>query len=548
MHHRRPSKPFPPFLLLFMASLLLSLLLFLFLLPPSQTGGAAPSSSPAIRNACRATRFPSSCEPSLSQSPSLPSNPSAANLIDAALSVSASALPTAQSMAESILSASSSNPDRATAARNCLDDLSLSARRLSAAAAAVGVANSHAFAGAALLYQYDCWSALKYVNSTRQVAAAMSFLDSLYALTSNALAMIAALRRFGPDVSLWAPPQTERDGYWGDLSSTVAAEGGGGLFRLHLVAAPDLTVCPSGECDHRTVQEAVNAAPDYGLKRFTIFIKAGIYRETVRIPFEKTNIAFVGEGIGRTVITGDLNAEMSGISTYNTATVGVAGDGFVAANLTFENSAGPKAHQAVAFLSDSDHSILESVEFAGHQDTLYARSLRQLYRNCRISGTVDFIFGNSATIFENCDIKVVPRQESPEKGESNAVTAHGRTDPGQPTGFVFKDCIVNGSDEYVSSYRRKSSVHRVYLGRPWKEYSRTVFLNCYLEEIVRPEGWLPWRGEFALATLFYGEYESSGPGANSTARVSWSSRIPAEHVGIYSLENFIQGGEWVTGE
>lgn len=250
--------------------------------------------------------------------------------------------------------------------------------------------------------------------------------------------------------------------------------------------------------------------------------------------------------MGKTVITGKLNAQMTGVTTYNTATVGVAGDGFKAKDLTFENAAGPGAHQAVAFLCDSDRAILHSVEFLGHQDTLYARSLRQYYESCRISGTVDFIFGNSAAVFHNCSIVVVSRLEGAEKGESNALTAHGRTDPGQTTGFVFRDCNVNGSDEYVEFYRKRPGRHKVYLGRPWKEYSRTVYLNCYLEEMVRPEGWMPWRGELALKTLFYGEYGSLGPGANDSGRVKWSSRIPAEHLGAYSLRSFLQGDEWVT--
>lgn len=224
---------------------------------------------------------------------------------------------------------------------------------------------------------------------------------------------------------------------------------------------------------------------------------------------------------------------------------GVAGDGFMARDLTFENTAGPDAHQAVAFRSDSDLSTLDSVEFLGHQDTLYAHSLRQFYSRCRIAGTVDFVFGNSAAVFRGCLLLVLPRQLNPEKGESDTVTAHGRTDPAQPTGFVFDRCAVTGSDDYLALFRSKPAVHRVYLGRPWKEYSRTVFLNCHLSEVVRPEGWMPWDGDFALATLYYGELGNSGEGANATGRVAWSSRIPAEHLGAYSVENFIQGNQWI---
>jgi pectin methylesterase-like acyl-CoA thioesterase len=223
----------------------------------------------------------------------------------------------------------------------------------------------------------------------------------------------------------------------------------------------------------------------------------------------------------------------------------VLGDGFRARDLTFANTAGPDAHQAVAFRSDSDLSVLDSVEFLGHQDTLYAHSLRQFYTNCRISGTVDFIFGNSASVFHNCSIFILPRQLNPHHGEANTVTAHGRTDPAQSTGFVFQNCIINGTDDYLALYKENPAVHRAYLGRPWKEYSRTVYINCLMEQIIRPEGWLQWNGDFALKALFYGEYGSSGPGGDVSRRVSWSSRVPQEHLAVYSIESFIQGDQWI---
>lgn len=217
----------------------------------------------------------------------------------------------------------------------------------------------------------------------------------------------------------------------------------------------------------------------------------------------------------------------------------------MARDITFKNTAGGEAHQAVAFRSDSDLSIIENCEFLGNQDTLYAHSLRQFYKSCRIEGNVDFIFGNSAAIFQDSVILICPRQISPEKGENNAVTAHGRTDPAQSTGFVFQNCVINGTDEYMGWYYKKPKVHKNYLGRPWKEYSRTVFIHCYLSLIITPQGWMPWSGDFALSTLYYGEFENTGPGANISGRVAWSSEIPTNHVFGYSVQNFIQGDEWI---
>ena len=225
--------------------------------------------------------------------------------------------------------------------------------------------------------------------------------------------------------------------------------------------------------------------------------------------------------------------------------VGVIGDGFMASGVTFQNTAGPVEHQAVAFRSQSDLSVIENCEFISNQDTLYAHSLRQYYKSCRIQGNVDFIFGNAAAFFQDCVILVAPRQIEPEKGETNAVTAQSRTSPAQSTGFVFHNCVINGTEEYMALYYSNPSVHRNFLGRPWREYSRTIYINSTIEALISPEGWLPWNGDYALATLYYGEYANSGPGANVTGRVSWSSRIPDEHVQAYSVHNFIQGDGWI---
>uniref|UniRef100_M8BV08 Pectinesterase n=1 Tax=Aegilops tauschii TaxID=37682 RepID=M8BV08_AEGTA len=227
---------------------------------------------------------------------------------------------------------------------------------------------------------------------------------------------------------------------------------------------------------------------------------------------------------------------------------GVLADGFMARDLTIANTAGPDAHQAVAFRSTGDRTVLDTVELLGHQDTLYVHAMRQFYTRCRVAGTVDFVFGNSAAASPGPQLRVAPRQLRPEKGETDALTAQGRTDPAQPTGIVLRGCRVNGSDEYMGFYRQKPGVHHVFLGRPWKEYSRTVFVGCTMAEIVRPEGWMPWSGDFALKTLYYGEYDSAGPGAGGRSgggRVGWSSQVPKERVDVYSVASFIQGDEWI---
>ncbi|KAK3162639.1 hypothetical protein QOZ80_1BG0091860 [Eleusine coracana subsp. coracana] len=371
----------------------------------------------------------------------------------------------------------------------------------------------------------------------------MAYLNDAVSVGSNYISMLAAQQRYGDDTSRWAPPQTERDGYW-PPSAEAGDEDALGVPKGLPVNA---TVCGAGGgCDYKTVGEAVAAAPDFGEGAFVVHVKEGVYKETVSVAWEKTNVVLVGDGMGKTVITGDLNADTPGVSTFNTATVGVLGDGFMARDLTIANTAGPDAHQAVAFRSTGDRMVLDSVELVGHQDTLYAHAMRQFYTRCRVAGTVDFVFGNSAAVLHDTALVILPRQLRPEKGENDAVTAQGRTDPAQPTGIVLRGCSVNGSDEYMAMYRQRPEVHRVYLGRPWKEYSRTVYVGCTLAEIVQPQGWMPWSGDFALKTLYYGEFDSAGPGARDAGqRVKWSSQVPKDHVDVYSVANFIQGHEWI---
>ncbi|KQK10881.1 hypothetical protein BRADI_2g56820v3 [Brachypodium distachyon] len=541
--------PPPPLRLLF-------ILLLLFHIPFSLSSGhshsrrhRAPAPSPAtppaasdtaplpVLLACNATRFKPVCVSTLSAANAT----STPDLLAATLSALRCRIPPAVSTARSILSSSSSNVNLSSAATNCLTLLSISSHRLSPSPAPSLIS-----ASAALLHLYDCWSAYKYVNTSRTISDAMAYLNDAIAVSSNYISMLAAQIRYGDDTSRWAPPQTERDGYW--PSAAADAEADVDALGVPRGLPADATVCRDG-CDYETVKEAVAAAPDDngGGKRFVVRVKEGVYKESVSVPWEKTNLVLVGDGMGKTVITGDRNADTPGVSTFNTATVGVLADGFMARDLTIANTAGPDAHQAVAFRSTGDRTVLDAVELLGHQDTLYAHAMRQFYTRCRVSGTVDFVFGNSAALLHDTLLLVLPRQLHPEKGETDAVTAQGRTDPAQPTGIVLSRCAVNGSEEYMAMYRQKPDAHRVYLGRPWKEYSRTVFVGCALAEIVQPQGWMPWSGDFALETLYYGEYDSAGPGGGdrSRSRVKWSSQVPKEHVDVYGVASFIQGDKWI---
>ncbi|XP_047322637.1 putative pectinesterase/pectinesterase inhibitor 22 [Impatiens glandulifera] len=292
----------------------------------------------------------------------------------------------------------------------------------------------------------------------------------------------------------------------------------------------DSVVAQDGSGHYQSITEAVNNAPSYSNRRYIIYIKKGVYKENIDLKKKKTNIMFMGDGIGATVVTGDRNF-LQGWTTFRTATVAVSGKGFIARDMTFRNTAGPENRQAVALRVDSDQSAFYKCSMEGHQDTLYLHSLRQFYRECDIYGTIDFIFGNGAAVFQNC--RIFTRVPLPL--QKVTITAQGRKDPHQSTGFTIQDSFIYATQP-------------TYLGRPWKQYSRTVFLNTYMTGLVQPRGWLEWYGDFALGTLWYGEYKSYGPGGSLIGRVNW----PGYHIiqdsnvaKFFTAGNFIDGFAWL---
>lgn len=187
----------------------------------------------------------------------------------------------------------------------------------------------------------------------------------------------------------------------------------------------------------------------------------------------------------------------------------------MARGITFRNSAGPAGGQAVALRSASDLSVFYGCSFEGYQDTLFVQAQRQFFKSCYITGTIDFIFGNAAVVFQSCVIYV----RRPLDGQANTVTAQGRGDPFQNTGISIIGCRILPAPDLKPAVEHV----RTYLGRPWQEYSRTVVMKTYLDGFLAPEGWSRWGdSDFALTTLYYGEYQNFGPGAAMGSRVNWT--------------------------
>ncbi|XP_050203683.1 pectinesterase-like [Mercurialis annua] len=303
----------------------------------------------------------------------------------------------------------------------------------------------------------------------------------------------------------------------------------------------DLIVAKDGSGNFTNITDAVAAAPKSSATRFVIYIKAGAYFENVEVEKKKTNLMFIGDGIGKTVVKANRSV-VGGWTTFRSATVAVVGKGFVAKGITFENSAGPSMHQAVALRSGSDLSAFYQCSFVGYQDTLYVHSLRQFYSECDIYGTVDFIFGNAAVVFQNCSLYA----RKPNPNQKNIFTAQGREDPNQNTGISIMNSKITAASDLIPVKK----AFKTFLGRPWKEYSRTVIVGCYIDDAVEPVGWLEWNATFALSTLYYGEYMNRGPGSNTSSRVSsWPGyRVinSSTEAHQFTVEPFIQGREWLN--
>lgn len=302
-----------------------------------------------------------------------------------------------------------------------------------------------------------------------------------------------------------------------------------GLLSLSVLSAQDYTVAPDGSGDFKTVQEAIDAVPDFRKQRTTVFIKNGVYKEKLVLPASKNNVTFIGEDKLKTIITNDdyaskMNRFGEELGTTGSSGFFVFGNDFTARNITFENSAG-RVGQAVAVRVDGDRMVFENCRFLGNQDTLYphGKNSRQYYKNCYIEGTVDFIFGWSTAVFDECEIFC----------KDHGYIAAASTDEETEYGFVFINCRITGDAPEKSFY----------LGRPWRPYAQTVFVNCFLDKNIKPEGWHNWGREDKEKTAYYAEYKSHGPGATLTERVPWSHQLTDDEAEEYTPKNILSGDD-----
>ena len=281
-----------------------------------------------------------------------------------------------------------------------------------------------------------------------------------------------------------------------------------------------IVVSRDGTGNFRTLQEAIESARAFMDYTVTIYVKNGVYKEKVIVPSWVENIDIIGEDRDKTIITYDDHANINKMGTFRTYTVKVEGSDITFKNLTIENNAA-QLGQAVALHTEGDRLKFINCRILGNQDTIYtgAKFTRLYFKDCYIDGTTDFIFGPSTALFENCEIR----------SKTNSYVTAASTPEDIAVGYVFKNCKLTANP----------GVDKVYLGRPWRPYAATVFINCEMGKHIRPEGWHNWGKEENEKTARYAEYNSTGEGAAVAGRVKWAKQLTKKEAAQYDDLNYI---------
>jgi pectinesterase len=303
---------------------------------------------------------------------------------------------------------------------------------------------------------------------------------------------------------------------------------------VHVRVSPDVKTGVESTTEYPTIQMALDHHPFAGKGpdglpgRVFIEIAPGVYHERIIVTQNHTNIALIGMGKSPAdvVITNSLNAKQAG-GTFFTETAEINGDGFEADNLTFENTAG-NTGQAVAAAVRADRAVFKNCRFLGYQDTLFADYGRQYYLGSYIEGAVDFIFGNAAAVFDHTEIHST---------SSGYLTAQSRTAPDQTTGYVIL------SSKVTSGIPAGAPRDSISLGRPWRPFSRVVYIDTELPADLIPQGWTAWGKAGETPQAWYAEFASKGPGANPAARVPWSRQLTQAQAAQFAPRLFLAGSD-----
>ncbi|KAI3459650.1 hypothetical protein Pfo_016313 [Paulownia fortunei] len=295
---------------------------------------------------------------------------------------------------------------------------------------------------------------------------------------------------------------------------------------------PTIYVNPSGEGNFTTIQAAIDSVPSYNKRWTCIHIKKGVYREQVRIPYDKPFIYLKGEGKRKTYVVWDAHDSIATSATFTSQA-----DNTIAKCITFVNSYNSPPNgtsnpmrTAVAAMIQGDKSAFYRCGFFGLQDTLWDVQGRHYFKLCTIQGAVDFIFGAGQSLYERCTISVVAGALN---GVPGYITAQGRSHAQETNGFVFKDCNINGNG-------------KTFLGRPWRDYATVLFYNTSMSQIVVPEGWDAWFSVGREYQLTFAEHNCRGLGSKSSRRVKWAKKLSERKLNHLTSISFIDDEGWMS--
>ncbi|KAF7804952.1 putative pectinesterase 53 [Senna tora] len=314
----------------------------------------------------------------------------------------------------------------------------------------------------------------------------------------------------------------------------VAAAGGDWKLDKAETNKLKISVAQDGTADFNTITQALDTIPPRNTRRVVVSIGPGVYREKIVIPRNKAFITLEGDARDPPTITGNDTASVTGrdgtpLGTFQSATVAVDANYFIALNIKFENRAahevGKVGGQGVALRISGTKAAFYNCSFYGDQDTLYDHKGLHYFNNCFIQGSVDFIFGSGRSLYENCYLNSISKKVA-------SITAQKRTNASLESGFSFKNSVITGSGQ-------------VYLGRAWGDYSRVVFSYTYMDKIVVPQGWSDWGDQKRDFRVYYAEYKCSGPGANFTARVPWAHILSDQEALPFIGTHYIEGDTWL---
>ncbi|CAI9118959.1 OLC1v1020593C1 [Oldenlandia corymbosa var. corymbosa] len=391
---------------------------------------------------------------------------------------------------------------------------------------------------AAVSYQHTCLDLLENTGENGEKAAEQmrQLMKVGSELTTNTLRMVDQVTGVVEDFSglnrrlLGESESNELDDYWRRRLDQVARTTPQNLI-------PSATV----ELDPKTkkyVNLTIKAALILANKTrgrnvpFIIYVKKGEYHENIEVRDNMRNVMLIGDGPTETKIIGNRNRKFDNINIDKSATVSVDTDHFIAKDIGFENTAGPDADAAVAIRVNSDRSLFYNCHIDGNQDTLYAQNYRQFYRDCSISGTIDFIFGDARAVVQNCNLVI----RKPVQGQSCTVVGQGRVEPDQKSATVVQNCRIVAD----ANYPVKDKSYKTYLGRPWKQYSTTLILDSFLPDIIDPAGWLEMgngKDKSNINTCSLYELGNSGPRKGLSGRVKWPGIKRIDDKGV--AENFL---------